>query len=228
MSEKRLIYVDQIISELKSLENGLLTAKKNEALPFSFFKESFAKTQNISRMLHELEFMQVDDMKDQMERLVKFLSENEVKSEPDEHVENTPEVSSEDDSNVVEVAVEEPQYTGNVYAKGIELPEYHKNHQYQAPKVTQVAPIAPVAHVTPVVREVLMDEIKRGISLNDRFLYQRELFNNSRAEMDATFEKLNSFESYEQAEDYLKESKSWNFEDSTVGDFLLVIKKGFK
>jgi len=44
---------------------------------FSFFKESFDQTEKIMRLLHELENMQVDEMKMQMEKLVKFLSETE-------------------------------------------------------------------------------------------------------------------------------------------------------
>jgi hypothetical protein len=71
-------------------------------------------------------------------------------------------------------------------------------------------------------------DLKRGISLNDRFLFQRELFNNSRGEMDSVMEKLNTLGSFEEAENYLRSGQGWNFENQTVKEFLLIIKKGFE
>lgn len=263
MSEKRLIYVEQIISELKSLEKDLLAVKNNDTLPFSFFKESFNKTQNISRLLHKLEFFQVDEMKEQMERLVRFLSETETKessvkaaepvneekpvevAEPivaeekpvfveekpivedkePEVVEIIPEVVSEEPVEVsqkkhpiFDVENSNIAFPGNTFAKGVELPEYKKQHTSYTPQVQQ----APKVH-----NDIAIEEMKRGISINDRFLFQRELFNNNRAEMDETFRKLNSFESFDEAENYLKESRDWNFDNATVTDFLLIIKNRF-
>ena len=71
-------------------------------------------------------------------------------------------------------------------------------------------------------------DLKRGISLNDRFLFQRELFNNNRQEMDKVMETLNKLGSLEEAENYLMRQYNWDFEDQTVKEFLLVIKKGFE
>lgn len=71
-------------------------------------------------------------------------------------------------------------------------------------------------------------DLKRGISLNDRFLFQRELFNNSRSEMDRVVEALNKLGSFEEAENYLQSQQNWNFENQTVKEFLLIIKKGFE
>ena len=71
-------------------------------------------------------------------------------------------------------------------------------------------------------------DIKRGVSLNDRFLFQRELFNNNRNEMNNTLDKLNSLSTYEEAEEYIRDNYSWDFDSQIVSDFLLVVKKGFK
>jgi hypothetical protein len=38
---------------------------------------------------------------------------------------------------------------------------------------------------------------------------------------------LNAFERYEKAEDYLKETMEWNFDEPVVQDFLRIIRKGF-
>jgi hypothetical protein len=80
MQDKRDEYIDQLLSDLKMLEERVLSVRSSGALPFSFFSESFDKTQKIARLLHEIQLIQIDDMKQQMERLVMFLSESETQS----------------------------------------------------------------------------------------------------------------------------------------------------
>ena len=82
MLEKRKEYVDQLLDSLSGLKEKVLRAKQNDAFPFSFFRESFDALQEVSRTLHQLEFMQIDEMRGQMERLVNFLSETEAGHQP--------------------------------------------------------------------------------------------------------------------------------------------------
>jgi hypothetical protein len=70
-------------------------------------------------------------------------------------------------------------------------------------------------------------DLQRGISLNDRFLFQRELFHNNREEMNGVMIRLGAFESYEKAEEYLRARMDWDFDQPVVQDFLRLIKKGF-
>ncbi|NLD24214.1 MAG: hypothetical protein GX670_08300, partial [Bacteroidales bacterium] len=84
MSENRSKYIERLIIEIKSLEESVHVIKNSDSMPFSFFRESFEKTQEISHLLHKLEFMQVDDMKNQMEKLVFFLSESEKNAKTQE------------------------------------------------------------------------------------------------------------------------------------------------
>ena len=241
MIEKRKEYIDRLLQELKALESRVLTIKNEDTVPFSFFRESFDKTQGIMRLLHEMEILQVDDMKRQMERLVSFLSESESRRKTEEK-EAIKEKTTSQAVQIEEICIETteieieqtPQPQRNVYAEKIVLPEY-KNPR----KVEHTPPPPPVAEsvkeevaptrtlndtiqATPVVLD-----LKKGISLNDRFLFQRELFSNSRAEMDSMIAKLNSFNNYNDAERFLRETTLWDFENQTVGMFLETIKKGF-
>ena len=84
MSENRSKYIERLIIEIKSLEESVHVIKNSDSMPFSFFRESFEKTQEISHLLHKLEFMQVDNMKNQMEKLVFFLSESEKNAKTQE------------------------------------------------------------------------------------------------------------------------------------------------
>ncbi|MBF6597253.1 MAG: hypothetical protein ITF98_03405 [Fermentimonas sp.] len=263
MSENRNTYIDKLLSELKFLENSVLEIKNSDSMPFSFFRESFERTQEISQLLHKLEFVQVDDMKKQMEKLVFFLSESEKKGKTQEiELEKAREIERElakgiekekqkerelakdlvkEKQREIELAndlekepvkeadeiytpeviepvnVDDQAPLRNVYAEGFVLPEYR--NPLPPEEVFQKSNISGPMHII---------DIKRGVSLNDRFLFQRELFNNNRNEMNNILEQLNSFESYEEAEKYLRDNNNWDFENQIVNDFLLVVRKGFK
>ncbi|MDR2816910.1 MAG: hypothetical protein LBB62_09450 [Proteiniphilum sp.] len=232
MSKKRNEYIDQLFSDLKLLEERLLSVKESDTLPFSFFSASFDRIEKISRSLHELELMQIGEMKEQMERLVRFLSEQPKHPDPPER----PSTETEDIVTAQEKEIE-PERAG--FTGKIILPEY------KDPRISEaVSPSSGARQVPPeknrqekpVTRSLndsvqappaLLD-LKRKISLNDRFLFQRELFNNNRAEMNSVMEKLNALDSFEEAENYLRSEQNWDFENQTVKEFLLIIKKGFE
>ncbi|MFA7493166.1 MAG: hypothetical protein WCZ43_06600 [Proteiniphilum sp.] len=243
MSKKRDEYIDQLLSDLELLEKRLLSVKESDTLPFSFFSASFDRIERISRSLHELELMQIGEMKDQMERLVQFLSESDGRNNPAKEPEPSPE--EEIGNNLpdspswkrAEATIEEKELPP---MERIVLPEYRD------PRMSEVAPSSlgtgQVAFPEKNGQEkqgsrslndiiqappTLLD-LKRGISLNDRFLFQRELFNNSRSEMDRVVEALNKLGSFEEAENYLQSQQNWNFENQTVKEFLLIIKRGFE
>jgi len=266
MQDKRDGYIDQLLSDLKALEERVISVKNSDALPFSFFSESFNKTQKISRLLHEMQLMQIDDMKRQMERLVLFLSESETQSDQgavmeEHHAQSEPSrvnvlheynavSGTEEDgaANRSPLSGQPPAerkseadvvHEGNRFAGGIVLPEYKnpRNVDHMASQVKpnpanpeterEVKPINTTLNDTIQATPAVLD-LKRGISLNDRFLFQRELFNNDRHMMNNVMIKLNAFDSYNSAEAYLRNSTSWNFDDPAVKNFLLAIKKGFE
>ena len=71
-------------------------------------------------------------------------------------------------------------------------------------------------------------DVKRSLSLNDRFYYQRELFDNDREAMNSMMLRLNAFDNYADTERYLRENTSWDFKDERVKSFLELLKKGFE
>lgn len=209
MLEKRKVYIDQLLRNLRALEERVLAVRENDSLPFSFFRESFDKTQEISRTLHQLEFMQIDDMRQEMERLVHVLSEVENR-EPERVSEPVvPDPTPEPEPEPVEVA----------------SPVHRAFPEYRNPKIAVPEPPVEVSPVAPP-RTALVD-LKRGLSLNDRFLFQRELFQNNRQAMDGLMGELAALGSYEEAEEYLRESTAWDFESPTVNEFLSFIRQGF-
>ncbi len=260
MLEKKKKYIDHLLKDLGELEERVLAVKNGDPLPFSFFRESFDKIQEISRTLHLLEFLQIDDMRKQMERLVYVLSEAESR-EHQEAVKQEPEKRHFESSNTSESRAKENQSSEHIVQRaekddkqeiettsenlGFVLPEYRdpresdQNLSYLDTNPREVKSTVPSSsrldnkpRMTSlndnIPAQPLVVDLKRNISLNDRFLFQRELFQNDRQEMDRTMQALSKLSTYDQAERYLRESRAWDFENATVSDFLMVIKQGFE
>lgn len=231
--------IELLLSNLRELENSISQIKETESFSFTFFRQSFKQMQEMMRLLHELEFLHVEDMKKQMEKLVLLLSEND--SQTNSHTDTTAkeevkvEVEIEEKEERVEKELQEIFSTEpyrNIYAQGISLPDY-VNPRSTEPKETDNETIetekisTKTSFNTSVVHETVGSQTKKGLSLNDRFLFQRELFNNSRDEMNNMMQKLKEFDDFTNAEQYLKENTSWDLENEVVVSFIQVIKADF-
>lgn len=65
-------------------------------------------------------------------------------------------------------------------------------------------------------------------SINDRYRFKRELFNNSDVDFNNTLAIVASMENYDEAEDYFLGELQWDSKQGDVADFLGIIKKYFK
>ena len=280
-------YIDALLSEIQLLESKVANLKENQHVSFSFFKESFKRTQEISRLLHDLEFVQIEDMKEQMERLVQFLSEaKEVKVEPKvevEPIQPMPVPVVKDDTNsasdTVEIVSPKPETITSeteteeekfvkeemhkmeptvepktVLAenksedKTVQTTKQDTIHKSPVVKSTHQSTPSPVRSIINQQKETIVENLgvknkslndiqpvnqtiqdaKRSISLNDRFLFQRELFDNNREAMNTMMTNLQPFTSFDAIENYLKENTNWNFKDETVDKFMQMLKDSFR
>lgn len=278
-------YIDSLLSEIQLLESKVANLKKSQHVPFSFFKESFKRTQEMTRLLHELEFLQIEDMKGQMERLVQILSEaKDAKEEAAAMPTPTTVVadSARPTSQTEEIATPNAEISSNEEKSGEDKPEEAKVlplddiQEKNTPIAIQAASQTPIQ--TPIqapthastrdtttvptqqsapssVRSILnqqketiaehlgvknrslndvqpvnqtIQDAKRSISLNDRFLFQRELFDNNRETMNAMMANLQPFTTFDAIETYLKDNTNWDFRDETVDKFMQMLKDSFK
>lgn len=277
--DRKSEYIDRLLNVIKSLEVKVSLAKQEDTFSFSFFRDSFKKGQEISSLIHELEMLQIEDMKRQMEKLIVILSEEEVKKnsvienkevvEPDT-IHSTAEASPKtneikdfkadsvdnlkDGNNnaqhhinyTVPEPIETPRPNISRHSNAITLPTYVNPNTTVATDVLHtdtnkdsnremgtkvVSDVISKKNIVPSVNDIvqapgLKIDVRRGFSLNDRFYFQRELFNNDREAMNAMMTKLNSFDSYNLIEQYLKANTSWNFDSEDVKSFLDIISKG--
>ncbi|MFA6360175.1 MAG: hypothetical protein WCX14_05620 [Dysgonamonadaceae bacterium] len=253
-------YIESLLNEIQELESKVIKLKENQSIPFSFFKEAFKQTQEIMRLLHTLEFVQIEDMKSQMEKLVQFLSEASEQTESSEkekkesyEQDDKRNVEAEKQSVKEEVSPSEPLSSSKKISKekikeDFPLSDEKDSETKSAPLISESInteesdfvkeSATDDSHINPLhaankslndmqpTNHTIMDS-KRSISLNDRFLFQRELFNNDRQAMNNMMIKMQSFATFAGCKNYLENNTDWDFKDETVEKFLDLLKEGF-
>ena len=71
-----------------------------------------------------------------------------------------------------------------------------------------------------------LKSLKEGLSLNDRYLFQRELFNNDKLKLDETVATLDGFSNIREAVDYLKANFKWTKSEASE-KFVQLVKRRF-
>lgn len=71
-----------------------------------------------------------------------------------------------------------------------------------------------------------LKSLKEGLSLNDRYLFQRELFDNDKARLDDTVAALDRLTSIREAVEYLKSNFKWNKSEASE-KFVHLVKRRF-
>ena len=105
----------------------------------------------------------------------------------------------------------------------------------EKPEVAKVAEPEPVAEPAAAERagevEVphsvvpKVSDIKKAISLGDRFLFQRELFGGNGELMAKTIADLNKLNSLDEADAYITKRFSWDTESSAYELFYNILKR---
>lgn len=243
--DKKKEYMDQLLHAVRQLDEKVGTAEQDDTLSFSFFNESFDQLGQITSLLHRLQSLQINDMKEQMQKLLLLLSERAEQGRENDpvvmetiHVKEA--ISEEETTPLSEVStqvekvekVEEVKSSERMQLPGYKNLRLNDHNVPEDSKFKQQQSSSDELQAIPSLNDVIKTppsllDLKRGLSLNDRFQFQRELFHNNREEMNGVMIRLNAFETYEKAEEYLKEKMEWDFDAPVVLDFLRVIKKGF-
>jgi len=92
-------------------------------------------------------------------------------------------------------------------------------------KPSEEAPAATTAADT--IMPNVVGDIRKTMTLNDKFLFKRELFNGNEAELNDTLELLASMHSFDEATEYIYDDLQWDSENPTVKDFMDIIKSYF-
>lgn len=125
---------------------------------------------------------------------------------------------------IKEVVVEKPV----VVAAPVVEPELPAEPQPEQKPEPQPQPEQPKEVVSPnaSIYGKAVDDIRQAISLGDRFLYQRELFNQNAELMQRTLTELNALSSFDEAMEYISRFH-WDAESSTYQQFIVTLHRRF-
>ena len=186
-----------LIEQIKRLEALTEEMREQDIYPVSFFSQAFDIANKIQEDLQQIEISQIE------------LIESQVKKQ------------------------QEPQLftQQEMIAPAIVPPPVNYVQETVAPMIAP-PPVQQVQDEKKVISAYSSGgttgiDLKKMLTLNDRFLFCRELFSNNENLMNLTFNELNMEESYEAAIEYLQKRFEWNFEDKNVTDFLAVLNKKF-
>ena len=95
-----------------------------------------------------------------------------------------------------------------------------------APVPAPLEPSAPHSLKEAIEKNKLSD-LRKAFSLNDRFLYRRELFGGNEETMNKVLTALNGKKSYKESVAFLEEKLHWDFSDPTVKSFAKILELRF-
>ena len=72
-----------------------------------------------------------------------------------------------------------------------------------------------------------VDDVRKAMGINDRFLYQRELFAGNADLFNQTLDQLNRMSSFDDASNFLISNFDWDHESDVPGSFLKIVKRRF-
>ncbi len=81
--------------------------------------------------------------------------------------------------------------------------------------------------LSDAIEKKLLTDLKKAISLNDTFLYRRELFGGDSGLMDQTLSQLEGFASFHSAMAFLDENFGWNWTEEPAFSFRELLEKRF-
>lgn len=73
----------------------------------------------------------------------------------------------------------------------------------------------------------LSKNMRKALSLNDRYRFKRELFGNSELDLNDALDMVQSMKSYDEATDYFYGDLGWDKDNEEVQDFMSIVKKHF-
>lgn len=94
----------------------------------------------------------------------------------------------------------------------------------------------PAIDLTPDAFETIVEtynetrvpsELRKMFTINDKFRFKRELFENNDEEFNATFDLISTMSSFSEVEEYAYEDLKWDRENACVKDFMSVIENFF-
>ncbi|MDL2220960.1 hypothetical protein LJC35_00225 [Parabacteroides sp. OttesenSCG-928-N08] len=242
--------IDFLLLDIRELEKMVAAMRTAELFPVSFFSQSFDLTHKVMTTLHALETEQIESLRRQMEehqQLIKAMplsrttplsavyetmrrEENEVMQEMEEEgfdIEPDPvQVPLPEEKETINPPIEEEIEEEEVFVESIQLDSPLPSAFPAVEKLVDSEKKAPV-FLSELLEKQNLSDFRKAFSLNDRFRFRRELFDNNETKMNSVVAELNDLSTLEESLSYIREKLHWDLEQEAAADFIKLLEKRF-
>ena len=94
-------------------------------------------------------------------------------------------------------------------------------------EVFKVDYVEPPVRVDEKLQRSLSKDMRKALSLNDRFRFKRELFAGSDVELNQALDLVNAMQSFDEAQEYFIDDLGWDQDNEDVADFMGLVRRHF-
>ena len=236
--------IDIILDNLDELRALIQAMSEEDDIPSILFKFSYEKTHKIEKLLQEMQEAQSRKELNEETGPEKFsttveqpvntevLADNHPVITPEKEVEITPEPiinnliepSLITSDNIEDITTQVGIIEELKPAQDSQIAMESFEHEVLAEKfIHSDSSLTLNEKITQNSKE----DIRKSLSLNDRFRFSRELFNNDNVSMEKSFDLINDAASYPELEKELTDTLNWDKNNACVIEFLALVKKRF-
>ncbi|MDR1407331.1 MAG: hypothetical protein LBJ23_04715 [Tannerella sp.] len=232
--------LDDLIVRIRKLLKLTDEIYERDIYPVSFFSQAYDITGQIHESLKQMELAQIALFESQIKAHQAQIFSTTAHREKTPDAGERPAERAETPERIIAPTPPPPTPPPAVAPVRQELSDTAVPEKKEMPPVVHgpedrphTPPPAPPAAVSlndraeGVARQKSAADLKKWLTLNDRFRFNRELFGGSESQMNLTIAELNRINSHDKVIAYLKSHFDWNYEEEIVADFLAIVEKCF-
>ena len=206
--------IESGLEQIQQMQEQYRLVRDMEILPISFFSTSYDILKSLAERLHEMEAMQLATMQEHLsfhEQLIKesaLLIKRTEKNNLEEFVQLDPFMEEKKKTDVVE---------GPFVEKEKEKMDKHISEE------ERVDP----EFFGDIIRKQPVSDLRKALSLNDQFHFQKNLFVGDINIMNETLDRLNGFASLGEAMAFLNNRFQWNWDEGSALEFKEILERRF-
>lgn len=192
---------DELHKHLENLNRSADEVKNLDLIPLSFFSSSIDSLKNLKSLIYEIEIRQFQLMEQHLKKTeadIMSMDFDESDQSPSEKIEVPKEAflpkeefeTQKEENNLIQKTSESKAFVASA------IEQEHK------------------PALADSISKKIFPDIKKSLSLNDKFMFQRDLFNGDNEAMNIVLDRLNSHESLNDAIRFINStcSISWDSE----------------
>jgi len=218
--------IEQYLKEIRELEKFFREAQSKEILPLSFFSSSIDILNRLRTGIYEIEATQLQVMHEHLSRRER-IEPVEIKKPEGPQESNAPKEKAVPVTNVSADIVGQKVNAVFVEEKTVssatDVSADTIGQKVNADFVEEKTASSATGILADTIGRKTFSDFGKSVSLNDRFMIQRDLFQGDSNKMNQAFAELNAFQSTEEAIAFLNEKYaiSWNSEAGSAFKELL-------